>query len=550
MITPGNALRLAVVADVHHGPAIDAKAGPASAALLRSVLREIESEGHELLIDLGDRINDDGRDADLANMRAVAAVFAEAGKLERHHLPGNHDLYALSVGENEEILGAPLRSRVVRRGGWNLVMWCADPRVHIAGFAAPTDDIEWLAETLEGLRGPTAVFSHVALGGGSMRGNYYFDGTEWPVASYTNLDDVHDVLLANDSVKLVVSGHVHWNSLNTIDGVPFMTVQSLSDTATTHPLPTMAWAALDIDESRARLSVAGRDPLQLSVPLRGSGRHWLVRPQNERSWSKRAKGSTAREVEGVILDLDGVIYAGSSLLPGAGEFLQELRDSGRRLVAVTNHSGRGAAEVVAALSELGLRLELREVITSIDAVVALLLQRHPAASVMVIGSDALRQAVLDAGFTESGEPDAVVVGYLPVLDAEALGAAGEALARGAAFIGTNQDAWLPRPDGSREPETGPVLSYLTGLSGRLPRIVGKPAPTIARLALARLGLEPAKVMWVGDTLATDIAGAAAAGALSALVLTGNTPASRAYRPQPDLVVADLVELRAWLAETP
>lgn len=539
-------LRIGIVSDVHYGPPFEAKAGPPSLGLLREAIKAIEAADPALLIDLGDRVNNAGRTADLDHMLAVAAVFA-ASPLHREHVLGNHDLHDLDARENAEILGRSVTSRVVRCAGWDLVLWCADPRVSVAGFGVPASDLAWLAEALDGTAGPTAVFSHVPLGGGSMRGNYYFEGATAGGGGYANLEDIHDVLLGCDRLQLAVAGHVHWNSLHTVDGVPFLTVQSLTDLATSSPEPAGAWATLDLGDRMARMTVAGRDPWAVSVPLRGPGRRWLVRPELLAD-KGRAGPVELGLVEGVILDLDGVLYAGDRALPGAVDFLAGLRRSGRRVVAVTNHSGRSGAEVVRALASLGIVLDEREVVTSIDAVVAYLQRHHPGASVRSIGSAALRVSLDEAGFVDGANPDAVVAGYAETLDVRVLSEAAEAIVRGAAFVGTNPDVWLPRPGGERVPESGAILAYLGTLAGRRAKVVGKPDATIAALALERLRVPPERVMWVGDTLETDIAGAAAAGAIGVLVLTGNTPPASRYRPRPALVVPDLMSLDAMLRE--
>jgi 3',5'-cyclic-AMP phosphodiesterase len=563
-----NDLRLAIITDVHYGPAFEAKAGPTALGLLRHALRDIAATGPALLLDLGDRINNDGPDADLGHMRAVAAAFAEVD-LEYHHLPGNHDLKYLTLRDNADILAAPVQSRVLRRGGWDLVLWCADPRVHLRGFDVPGADLDWLAATLARATRPTAVFSHVPLGGGSMVGNYYFEGSAARGAGYANLDDVHDVLLACDQVRLAVAGHVHWNSLHTVDGVPFLTVQSLSDVATSSPEPARAWGSLVLQEHQARLEVTGRDPWAVTVPMRSEGRRWLVRPELAGARGSAPRGVELSAVRGAILDLDGVLYAGASALPGAVEFLGMLRASGRRVVAVTNHSGRAPLGVAAALAAMGIVLAPDEIVTSIEAVVAHLRRHSASATVMVVGPPPLRAAIEDAGYrapvpvaagsTRSGDADQpgdgvgasepvadiVVVGYCETLDVEELRRAAEAIAAGAEFVATNPDRWLPRP-GGRVPESGPVVAYLKALSGVEPRVVGKPAAMMSALALERLGLAAREVMWVGDSLETDVAAAAAAGAVSVLVLTGITPLAARYRPRPDVVVQDLDELRAVL----
>lgn len=534
-------LRIGIVSDVHYGPPFEAKAGPRSLDLLRSALREIERTNPAMLVDLGDRINNAGRDADLRHMRAVAEVFATA-TVARQHVPGNHDVKSISVDENAEILGRPVGSRLVRCEGWDLVFWCADPRVTLEGFDVPPSDLVWLEEALSRTQGPTVVLSHVPLGGGAMVGNYYFEGSAAAGGAYANLAEIHGVLLQCPRLRLAIAGHVHWNSVHTVDGVPFLTVQSLSDVATSSPEPANAWATLDLGPTEARLAVAGQAPWSVRVPLRRDGQRWLVRPELAAQKAPRTTSVDLAMVDGVILDIDGVIHAGHQALPGAVAFIAGLRSSGRAIVAVTNHAGRSRADVVARLAGVGIVLGEHEVVTSIDAVTEYLRRFHPDAAVRAVGAPAMHEALAAAGFADGPEPDVVIAGFSDELDVRELTAAAEAILRGAAFLGANADLWLPRPGGARVPEAGAVLAYLTALTGRRPTVVGKPSATIAAMAFERLGLPPERVMWVGDTLETDVAGAIAAGAISALVLTGNTAPAERYWPRPDLVVPDLTAL--------
>lgn len=539
-------LNLLLLSDVHHGPAFEAKAGPLAVEELRAVLTRMEREDAALLIDLGDRINNGSAEEDARHMAEVAAAFTTvfaASNKERHHLLGNHDVKLLSPEDNQRILGQPTGSRVVRRGGWTLLLWSPAPRFQRDGCVVQVGDIEWLGDALARLEEPTVLFTHVPLGGGSMRGNYYFEGDPASGASYRDLGQLQELVLACDHVKLAVGGHVHWNSVNVIDGVPFLTIQSLSELATTAPRPAGAWARLRLEPRSARLQVHGLDPFELSVPLRQAGHHWLRRPGMP-PWRAPAPLASPGLARGVILDLDGVIYRGDQVLAGAAEFVAALCERGTRVVAVSNHSGASAAALAAKLQGLGVSLDASQVLTSIDATVAYLTEHYPAgAPTLVVGSPALEAAVSAAGFASGARPALVVVGYQTDLDVGRLATAATAVASGAALIGTNSDSWLPSADGHIRPEAGPFLAMVAAMAGRPPSVVvGKPNQVIGDLALQRLGLPAGEVLVVGDTLVTDIGLAKAIGAASALVLTGNTSETDLLVPRPDFVYPGLEEL--------
>lgn len=537
-------LELLLLSDVHNGPPFEAKAGPLALRELRAVLEHVEGLRPDLLIDLGDRINNTDAEQDARHMSEVAAAF-EASSKERHHLLGNHDVKLLSRQDNERLLGRPLGHRLLHRAGWTLILWSPAPQFQRDGCVVPPDDVEWLAKALDRLDRPAVLFTHVPLGGGSMRSNYYFEGDPSPGASYRDLTGLQELVVANEHMKLAVAGHVHWNSLNVIDGVPFLTIQSLSELATTAPRPAGAWAMLSLESDSARLDVQGLDQFQVSLPLRRRGQHWLRRPGMP-GWHAPSPLTSPAHAHGVILDLDGVIYRGDELLPGAVEFVAHLRSRGIPIVAVSNHSGTSAGGLAAKLQRLGVPLDERQVITSIDATVAYLAEHYdPNAPTLVVGSHALQTAVAAAGLLPSAQPELVVVGYQDEYDVDELAAAAAAVAAGASLIGTNSDSWLPTAGGVRRPETGPYLAMVAAMAGRPPAaIVGKPNQAIGNIALSRLGLTAGEVMVVGDTLATDIGLAKSLGATSVLVLTGNTSQNDLMVPRPDFVFRGLIELTA------
>ncbi|MDQ3398200.1 MAG: HAD-IIA family hydrolase [Deinococcota bacterium] len=265
--------------------------------------------------------------------------------------------------------------------------------------------------------------------------------------------------------------------------------------------------------------------------------------------------SSLNAVHGVILDLDGVVYWGAEPLPGAAEFIAFLARTERRVVALTNHAGATPAAYSEKLRRLGITLPASKIITSAWATARYLQDLAPGAGVWVLGSQALRAALLEAGFVEatgpgaapyhipSYVPDYVVVGFDAELHFSKLTQATQYLLRGAELIGCNPDALLPTPDGP-VPESGPTLAFLEAASGKKAAVIGKPNPWVFRQALVRLGRSEEETVMVGDTLQTDIAGGRAAGVRTALVLTGNTKEAAGH--EATVVARDLYELKTLL----
>lgn len=252
---------------------------------------------------------------------------------------------------------------------------------------------------------------------------------------------------------------------------------------------------------------------------------------------------TLSHIEGLILDLDGVVYQGDQLLPGAKEFFGRVRDSGRRLVALTNHSGGRAADFSEKLERLGIALAPEQIVTSSWATARWLAERQ--ASVFAIGSQPLLEELSEARIEASSSPSHVVVGYSRRFDYSTLSGAVRHLLAGAELVATNPDALLPTPQGAL-PETGPLVRYLEYASGKTAAVVGKPNPYIVRLALERLSLAAGQVVMVGDTWATDIEAAKAANLWSVLLKTGNGFHPLSPERRPTFHLDGLLELTALL----
>jgi glycerol-1-phosphatase len=229
----------------------------------------------------------------------------------------------------------------------------------------------------------------------------------------------------------------------------------------------------------------------------------------------------AERYDCLLFDLDGVLYRGREPVPRAPEVLAALRARGSRLAFVTNNSARTPEVVAERLRDVGIEAQAGEVETSALST-ATLLSGRGCRSAFVVGEEGIRTALAAAGVEVlDGEPpaaEAVVVGWDRGADYAKLRTASLLVQRGAAFVGTNPDASFPAPGGERWPGAGALLAAIATTTGAVPEVVGKPEAPIYRSALARAGGGTPLV--VGDRLDTDIAGAAALGWDSLLVLTG------------------------------
>jgi HAD superfamily hydrolase (TIGR01450 family) len=251
---------------------------------------------------------------------------------------------------------------------------------------------------------------------------------------------------------------------------------------------------------------------------------------------------------GYALDLDGTVYLGDELLPGAAETVQALREAGARIVFVTNKPLETADEYASKLERLGIPAAADDIVTAVDALVHYLGEHHTGRRLLLIAEEVVERRLTEAGFELTEDPAAaevVVVSFDRTFSYAKLYAGYRAVREnGAAIVATNPDPFCPTPDGGL-PDCAAMLAALEACTGgHAEAVVGKPSPIMARAILDRLGLEAPAVAVVGDRLTTDVVMGQSVGAAGILVLTGATPADALGRSpiHPDHVLADLREL--------
>lgn len=258
----------------------------------------------------------------------------------------------------------------------------------------------------------------------------------------------------------------------------------------------------------------------------------------------------ADDFDGFLVDLDGVVWVGREMVPGAVEALRELSEAGKRIAFVTNNPGRPASTYAERLRDAGVPAEAEQVVTAGEATAGLAAERAGrGATAFAIGAPAFHETVAAAGLEllegEAGrEAAAVLVSGHRGFDYEELLTATLALQGGAKLFATSRDPTLPMPGGAW-PGTGAVLAAVETASGARAEIGGKPEPALFERARERLG-GAERVAMVGDRVSSDIAGGRRAGLATILVLSGATTREEAASaaPRPDHVVARLADLVA------
>ena len=250
---------------------------------------------------------------------------------------------------------------------------------------------------------------------------------------------------------------------------------------------------------------------------------------------------------GWLFDLDGTVYRGEALIPGADETIAALRRAGRRVAFLSNKPLQTRADYARKLTTLGIPTRDHEVINS-----SLVLARHlatldPGAPVFVIGEPPLIAELVAHGFDVRRDHHVrwVVIAFDRTFDYAKLDVALQAVRRSnARLIATNPDRTCPTEDGEIPDCAGMIAAVEAVTSRQVETIVGKPSPIILDVALATLGVAAREAVMVGDRVETDIVMGKRLGLTTVLVLSGITAADdpRIAELAPDLVLPSIREL--------
>ncbi|MEZ5086533.1 MAG: HAD-IIA family hydrolase [Tessaracoccus sp.] len=231
-----------------------------------------------------------------------------------------------------------------------------------------------------------------------------------------------------------------------------------------------------------------------------------------------------------VFDLDGTIYLGNDLLPGARRLIDGLRGAGRTVKFLSNNATNDPAMYQRKLEAFGLPTPLEDIANTVVTTTSWLTTHHPGAALFVIGEEPLQHALREAGFELTEDPeqiDIVVASYDRGFDYRKLQIAFDAIwfHRRAFLIQTNPDRFCPYPGGRGEPDCAAITAAIEACTQTRCRVsLGKPSPVMLEAALGGTGLDPTRCIMVGDRLMTDIKMAVDAGMDSALVLTGDSTA--------------------------
>lgn len=291
---------------------------------------------------------------------------------------------------------------------------------------------------------------------------------------------------------------------------------------------------------------------QVSRLPRGDSDHRLLCLITEEGvWRQPVCGAPDRLYEGYIFDLDGTVYRGDSLIPGAREVIAQLREQAG-VVFLSNKPLSTRADYAAKLTRLGVPTKASEVINSSAVLASYLSDECPGGTLYCVGEPPLIGELREAGFQVVADPkargycvDMVVAAFDRTFSYAKLDNAYQCIKRGARFVATNADRTCP-VEGGEIPDCAAMIGAIQGATGVAPEsVVGKPNPLTAQAALATLGASPTDCLMVGDRVETDMRMGLSAGMETALVKSGVADETHMARERiyPHFVMDSIADLR-------
>lgn len=262
-----------------------------------------------------------------------------------------------------------------------------------------------------------------------------------------------------------------------------------------------------------------------------------------------------KKIRHVALDMDGTIYNGETLFPSTIPFLKNLKERGIGYSFLTNNPSKSTEDYLEHLSKMGIKACKEEVYTSAQATIEYIKIYLPKAKkLFILGTPSMINEFEEAGFIsttddENDIPDAVVVAFDMSLTYARLCRLSWWVSQEIPYIATNPDRVCPTDKQLILVDCGAIYTCVEYATGRLPdKVIGKPNPAMLDGILERYKLQPEEVLMVGDRIYTDVQMAVNAGAIGALVLSGETTMDIVHQSEtiPHIIAQDLGALEKML----
>lgn len=258
-------------------------------------------------------------------------------------------------------------------------------------------------------------------------------------------------------------------------------------------------------------------------------------------------------MDAAIIDLDGTVYRGGTLVPGAADGIEVLRAAGLDILFFSNNPIRDGESYASHLTNLGIPAAPDEACSAGVVTTEYLSKNHADDNIILVGAEGLREQLHSADLNVTNSPekaDVIVASWTPQFGYEDMQRALRAIDDDVVFLGTDPDRTFPREDGTSVPGSGAVIGAVAATVGQQPdKILGKPSDVALGVALERLGVDPVECLIVGDRLNTDLAMGNSAGMTTVLVKTGIASIDDIDESpvEPDYVIDSLADIETVLA---
>lgn len=267
-------LRVAVLTDIHYGFDFKDKFGSKAPSLMDRFVKWADrlKTRPAFTIDMGDRVNSRSVEDDRGFMQELKNQFNRLA-MPVHHLLGNHDVKNLSRAENEEITGSPSASYSLDEGNWHFVFWNPEVALSGNGITVTAKDIEWLKNDLDATVKKTAVFCHVPFydrnenkekienAGDAIANRFSFEKSA----------DLREIFEQSGKVHLAMGGHRHQNSYAEVNGIHYITQQSLtSEYKKKRSVPSGTWSMLEFSDDNIHVKLYGKAKMRMEGELKNS----------------------------------------------------------------------------------------------------------------------------------------------------------------------------------------------------------------------------------------------------------------------------------------
>jgi Icc protein len=270
-------LKFALVTDIHHGPDIGKKMGTKAGFLMQSFIKAAQKFDAEFIIDLGDRITSAKSDTDALarkivdkeRLRRISAYYNQIA-VPKYYVMGNHDVRNLTRDENAEILGKPATSYTIEHNNYRFVIW--NPTVtteRYQPFVLQDSELNWLKSAVNQSNKPIILFSHVPLDDTpkDLDKSLIAPPRSIPRFYYDQSKQVREILENSGKVAACFAGHLHTERLNTINGIHYITQQSLSAQVKKTDEAHGSYSLIKLKDDKIVIKIKGHDSKTLRLPI-------------------------------------------------------------------------------------------------------------------------------------------------------------------------------------------------------------------------------------------------------------------------------------------